>query len=414
MMANTRYKQTEIGVIPEDWEVVRIKNIAMTVRGGSPRPAGSPLYFNGTFIPWLTVASLTNISASKIFVNATETSLTELGSLYSRKLNRNTLIISNSGATLGVAKILNIDCCANDGIAALLNLTADSKYIVYYINSITDILRTQIATGNGQPNLNTELIGNLQIPLPPLPEQTAIAAALSDADAYIESLEQLLEKKRQLKQGAMQELLRPGEGWEEIQLDKLVIEGGLIRGPFGGALKKEFFVGDGIKVYEQKNAIYMSVDLGNYFIDHIKYQELKRFEVFENDFILSCSGTIGKLFRIPKTFKKGIINQALLIIRLDKEKIDLDYFSYVFQYDTIQAKIIDDTQGGAMKNLVGMSEFKKTKIPIPSTLAEQTHIATILSDMDAELAAVGEELEKARQMKQGMMQELLTGKIRLV
>ena len=136
--------------------------------------------------------------------------MTEEGSLQSRTLMAGTLIIANSGATLGVAKILSIKCCANDGIAALLNLRkrVSSKYLAQFINSKTNYLRDTVATGNGQPNLNTELIGNFKIPLPPtLAEQEAIAEALSDADALIESLEQLLTKKRQIKKGAMQELL---------------------------------------------------------------------------------------------------------------------------------------------------------------------------------------------------------------
>ena len=121
------------------------------------------------------------------------------------------------------------------------------------------------------------------------------------------------------------------EDWEEINLDGLVKNNGLIRGPFGGSLKKEIFVESGIKIYEQKNAIYQNVEIGTYFINEEKYKELNRFEVFENDFILSCSGTIGRIFRIPQNPPKGIINQALLIIRLNNSLIDFDYFYYQAQ-----------------------------------------------------------------------------------
>ena len=102
------YKKTEVGLIPEDWDVAKLNNVSVPVRGGSPRPAGSPRFFNGNFIPWLTVASLTNISDSQIFVNKTDSFLTEEGSKQSRILNVGTLIIANSGATLGVAKLLSI------------------------------------------------------------------------------------------------------------------------------------------------------------------------------------------------------------------------------------------------------------------------------------------------------------------
>jgi type I restriction enzyme S subunit len=156
------YKLTEIGVIPEDWELRSAKEIGDPVRGGSPRPAGSAKYFNGSFIPWLTVAALTNIPSSKLTVSETATCLTEEGSRYSRILDEGTLIIANSGATLGVAKILGIKCCANDGIAALLNLSkkVSPTYLAHYVNTKTDYLRNSVATGNGQPNLNTALREN--------------------------------------------------------------------------------------------------------------------------------------------------------------------------------------------------------------------------------------------------------------
>ena len=121
MKVRPGYKQTEVGVIPEDWEVKQLGEISTVVRGGSPRPAGDPKYFNGSFIPWLTVAALTNIPDSQIHVRETVGYLTEKGSKHSRTLEKDTLIIANSGATLGVAKILSIRCCANDGVAALLN-----------------------------------------------------------------------------------------------------------------------------------------------------------------------------------------------------------------------------------------------------------------------------------------------------
>ncbi|BBT49791.1 hypothetical protein WP8W18E11_23210 [Acinetobacter baumannii] len=194
------YKQTEIGVIPEDWQCKTLGEIGDVVRGGSPRPAGDPKYFNGNFIPWLTVASLTNIPSSKIYVTETLTKLTELGSLQSRVLKKGTLIISNSGATLGVAKVLDIKCCANDGVAAIINQRIGSKeFFVHYINTQTKKLQDQIATGNGQPNLNTDLIKGIFTPYPPLEEQTAIATALSDVDTLVSELEKLITKNRQLK-----------------------------------------------------------------------------------------------------------------------------------------------------------------------------------------------------------------------
>src|SRR5438128_2684281 len=100
------YKQTEVGLIPEDWDVKWLDDLGIVVRGGSPRPAGDPRYFNGDFIPWLTVAALTSIPEHQLTVGETVGFLTEAGSKLSRTLTEGTLIIANSGATLGVAKLL--------------------------------------------------------------------------------------------------------------------------------------------------------------------------------------------------------------------------------------------------------------------------------------------------------------------
>ena len=200
------------------------------------------------------------------------------------------------------------------------------------------------------------------------------------------------------------------EDWEVKKLEDLCAKNGLVRGPFGGALKKEFFVEKGIKVYEQKNAIYRNVELGDYFIDEKKFKELGRFELFPNDFIVSCSGTIGKIYLIPPNAPKGIINQALLKIKTDNSVVSEPYFFYYFDWEKFQEKIIDNTQGGAMKNLVGMSIFRGTKIPLPPTKAEQTAIAAALSDADALIQSMEKLIAKKRLIKQGAMQKLLKPK----
>lgn len=203
------------------------------------------------------------------------------------------------------------------------------------------------------------------------------------------------------------------EDWELKCLIDLCVSKGLVRGPFGGSLKKDCFVKAGYKIYEQRNAIYKNAQLGEYFIDLAKYCELKRFQISPSDFIVSCSGTIGRIYLIPQHSPAGIINQALLKITTDDEAVSKQYFMHYFEWDKFQEKIIDNTQGGAMKNLVGMSVFRETKIPIPPTLSEQTAIATVLSDTDALIQSLDRLIAKKRLIKQGTMQELLTGKRRL-
>lgn len=200
--------------------------------------------------------------------------------------------------------------------------------------------------------------------------------------------------------------------WKVVHLEYVCEKKGLVRGPFGGALKKEFFVQSGYKVYEQKNAIQKDERIGEYFIDEEKFQELKRFEVNGGDFIISCSGTIGRIFRIPNNAPKGVINQALLKIRLDNRKINSEFFYQYFQWDTFQRRIIDNTQGGAMPNLVGMNIFRRTPIPLP-TMNEQQKIASILSTWDKAIELKEKLIEQKKEQKKGLMQKLLTGEVRL-
>ena len=107
------------------------------------------------------------------------------------------------------------------------------------------------------------------------------------------------------------------ESWNVQPLVSVCTPTGIVRGPFGGALKKEIFVTSGFKVYEQKNAIYKNHEIGAYFVDRAKYNELQRFNVSAGDFIVSCSGTIGRIYQIPLDAPQGVINQALLKLTTD-------------------------------------------------------------------------------------------------
>ena len=275
--------------------------------------------------------------------------------------------------------------------------------------------------GGTRAKLNGKTLKNIEIVIPPFPEQQAIADALTAFDTHINNLAKLIEKKKMIRDGAVEDLVsgkRRLAGfsgkWEEVNLRDICVENGLVRGPFGGSLKKECFVSKGYKVYEQKNAIYGDVNIGNYYIGDQKFEELKIFELKKDDFIVSCSGTIGKIHRMPCNFEKGIINQALLKITLDSAKCNLDFFNIYFKWQKFQMKIIDDTQGGAIKNLVGMDKFKRTMLYIPTSLTEQQAIADILTAMDKEISDLEEEKEKYIALKAGAMDDLLTGKIRLV
>ena len=187
-----------LGEVRAHWDLKKCGYIAVVVRGASPRPAGDERYFNGDFIPWITVGEVTRDAS--MYLTSTETMLTEEGAACSRMIPNGTLVLTNSGATLGVPKILSIAGCANDGIVAFLDLRHDGskQFLFYYLSSLTENLRDRLRQGSGQPNLNTDIIKALVVPWPAKSEQDAIAAYLNaqteNLDALVANVEAAIER----------------------------------------------------------------------------------------------------------------------------------------------------------------------------------------------------------------------------
>ena len=177
-----------LGEVPAHWQVRPIRSVAIVVRGASPRPAGDPRYFGGDAVPWVTVGEITKGAA--MYVTETETFLTELGASHSKLFPKGTVIYSNSGATLGVPKILGIDACANDGVVAFLDLDrkVQPAFLCHYLSSITDCIRDKVRQGSGQPNLNTDIVKGLQFGLPPCDEQQAIILRIGELATQLDAL----------------------------------------------------------------------------------------------------------------------------------------------------------------------------------------------------------------------------------
>lgn len=389
-------KHSDVGVIPDDWVIKQLQEVSDPVRGGSPRPAGDPRFFDGSFIPWLTVAALTSISDSQLVVTETATNLTEEGSKRSRTLSPGTLIIANSGATLGVAKILGMKCCANDGIAALLNVDeqVSSEYLAHYINTKTIYLREVVATGNGQPNLNTGLIGSFRLPLPPTrAEQEEISQALSDVDELLIALDQMIAKKRDLKQAAMQQLLTGdiqlsgfNKKWLEMPLGEIVK-------PQKGQLitTKTIVPGDIPVIAGGKQPAYFHASANRY----------------GKTITVSASGASAGYvaFHAAPIFASDCSTIG------ESEKYCIEFIYYALQLR--QEEIYAAQTGGAQPH-IQPKDLAPILIKIPEDVTEQAAIASVLSDMDAEITELKSRRDKTHNLKQAMMQELLTGKTRLV
>src|SRR5690554_6577582 len=168
--------------------------------------------------------------------------------------------------------------------------------------------------------------------------------------------------------------------FNEAQLKDLLGGKGYIRGPFGSALKRAELKEDGVPVYEQQHAIRGDRDF-RYFIDEEKYEKLKRFTVETNDLIISCSGTVGRISVIREGDPKGIISQALLILRPDAEKVLPEYLYYFFSSKRGFNELINASQGAVQLNIAPRAVVEKIPVPIPC-IEEQKTIVAVLKVLD--------------------------------
>ena len=261
---------------------------------------------------------------------------------------------------------------------------------------LTDSRRVNLATsrssGANLPRLGPKQLASFQIPLPPLAEQKRIAGILDATDALRAKRREALGQLDTLLQSTFLDMF--GEpatnpmGWEERHLPDLVSKRkhALKRGPFGGALKKEIFVPEGFKVYEQKNVIYDDFEIGSYFIKKSDYERLVPFKVSSNNLLISCSGTIGRIAAVPLHAAPGVMNQALLKIDLDESIMLNSFFLGLWRSQSFEQQVLGMTHGTGMKNMKSMAELKGINFLVPS-LDIQHRFATIVESVEQQKAS---------------------------
>ena len=281
-------------------------------------------------------------------------------------------------------------------------------YSVYYLRSpkvrkelINKSIKSTIT------NINQQILSEVQIPIPPLPEQKRIVKILDKAfqaiDKAKENAEKNLQNAKELFESYLNGIFANGQlkidngEWEEKKLGEVC---GFVRGPFGGSLKKAIFKPSGYAVYEQQHAIYNQFHKIRYFIDEKKFIEMKRFELNSGDLIMSCSGTMGKVAIVPKRIEKGIINQALLKLS-PKNKLHVEYLKIWMGSNDFQNQITKHSQGAAIKNVASVKILKEIELPIPQ-MTEQNQIVKKLDAIQTETKL----LEKIYQQKIADVEEL--------
>lgn len=392
------YKQTELGAFPKNWEVARLSQFVLEHRSGIYKKSSS--YGSGTNI--VGVADIYNISVvdGRIFrkVPLSEDEL-KIFTLKSGDL----LYGESSLVREGIARTVFVNDGGEDTAFAwhtrryrIRRNDLDSEYLFYFLQS--DLARRHMISNSIQTALtgiNTVAYFSCPVLTPPLPEQRSIAAALSDADAQIGSLDALIGKKSDLKQAAMQQLLTgktrlPGftGEWETRRLGDVA----------------------NIKTGKRNNQDKQEDGAFPFFV---RSETVERINSFSHDceaILIPGEGNIGSIFHY--VVGKFDVHQRVYAITNFIEGVS-GKFVHLWMRMNFGAHAMQNTVKATVDSL-RLPTFQNFRLMLPPTLAEQTVIAEVLSDMDAELAELEAQRDKARALKQGMMQELLTGRVRLV
>ena len=412
------YKQTEVGVIPEDWGATLLDQIAKRGSGHTPDKKHTE-YWNGD-IKWISLAD--TLSLDRIYISKTFASITPEGIANSSAVVHpaGTVVLSRD-AGIGKSAIMQCEMAVSQHFMAWrCGAHLNNHFLYYWLQSAKPQFE-RIANGSTILTIGLQYFRDLKVPHPPLPEQRAIAEALSDVDALLASLDRLIAKKRDLKTAAMQQLLTgktrlPGFSgeWKVKTMNEVCW---FQEGP---GVRNTQFTASGIKLLNGTNIFrgVLSLDTTTRFISEKEGRgAYAHFLADAGDIVLASSGvTIERLHE-----KVAFVRAHDLPFCMNTSTIRFKPFaevlapSFLFQFltgDDFKKRIGGVATGSAQLNF-GPSHVAKVELTLPPLL-EQKAIAEVLSDMDAELAALEKRRDKTRDLKQGMMQELLTGRTRLV
>ena len=316
----------------------------------------------------------------------------------------NTVVMSFK-LSIGKTAITAEPMYSNEAIMSFRDLhTVDlvPDYVYYLLQSRDwDIGTNKAVMGK---TLNKATLSQTRVRIHSFPEQKEIVAALDKVNSILDARRQELQSLDNLIKARFVEMFGEPETnpkeWEQVTLNDVCSS--IVRGPFGSALKKEFFVEPDdttYKVYEQKHAIQKSATIGTYYVTAEKYNELKRFECKAGDILMSCSGTMGELYQLPEDCERGIINQALCKFTLNKRILPICFLVYMQQ--TIGNL---ETKGSGIQNIAAVSYVKAMPINLPP-MEVQEQFASFVTQIDKSKFVVQQALDKAQLLFDSLMQK---------
>lgn len=400
------FKQTEVGVIPSDWEVKTLGEVGEVrmcrrVFNHETKEEGEiPFFKIGTFgkepDAYISKKLYDNYRQRFSFPKKGDILISAAGTI------GRTLVYDGSPSYYQDSNIVWIEN----------NKTLIPNEFLYHV---LQVVKYSTEGGTIQ-RLYNNILRNTKFTCPPtLAEQTAIATALNDADALIQKLEQLIAKKRNIKTGAMQELLKPKEGWEEKTLHELADNKKELFDD-GDWIEAEHITDNGIRIIQTGNigvGCYVEKENKKYIFEDSFYK-LKCKQLIEGDLLICrLAEPAGRACVLPNIGESRIVTSVdVTIFRPRPEVSNRVFLANLFSASDWFSKVIERV-GGTTHKRISRSSLGKISISMPK-IDVQNQIATILSDMDNEITELEKQLEKYKMIKEGMMQSLLTGKIRLV
>jgi len=425
------YKQTEVGVIPEDWKVLELGEIAKLERGKfSARPRNDPKFFGGK-IPFIQTGDVTQSDGK---ITSYSQTLNEEGLSVSKLFPKKTLFFTIA-ANIGDMGIASFATACPDSLIAILPRSYIDKGWIFYALRFRKGEFEDLATQNAQLNINLEKLNPYRLAVPPLSEQRVIAQTLSDVDALIASLDKLIAKQRHLKTATMQQLLTgkkrllgfgEGKGYKQTEVgvipeDWPTLRIGNLFGFKNGLNKAKEFFGAGTPIVNYMDVfshpgLYKSEILGKV---TVSADEIRAYGVRQGDvFFTRTSETveeIGIAAVLLEDVDDGVFSGFVLRARPKSPDLGLNLLFKKYCFDSeIARKQITSTSSYTTRALTNGRLLSQVILPCPPKLEEQHAIAAVLSDMDAAISALETRRAKTQAIKQGMMQELLTGRVRLV
>jgi type I restriction enzyme S subunit len=385
----TKFKQTEVGLIPENWEVRKLEELIKIIIPRKKIPLSQ----------YLPIGSIPVIDQSKSMISGYTNDL--------QALIKNNLPLIIFGDHTCIIKITFFQFAQGaDGVKVFYGKEEIITHYLYY-----SLLLSPIKIEDYKRHFLKLKNKNVLFP-PTKTEQTAIANALSDADLYIESLEKLIDKKQKIKQGSLQQLLKPKPHWRLVRIKKI----GNTYGGISGKSKSDFVNGN--FPYIPFMNIMKNVVIDTSFISYVKMGiDENQNKALKGDLFFNGSSEtpeeLGMCSVLMENISNLYLNSFCFGFRLNQDcKENSLYLSYFFRSDEGRKIFYSMAQGATRYNL-SKEGFKKIEILAPDP-SEQITIAKTLSDIDSEIATLNQKLTKAKAIKQGMMQQLLTGKIRLI